>query len=223
MIDLVSPAVNTRRYQSPLRQQQAAATRASVIAAAQELFSKKGYPATTVSEIARAAGVSVDTVYVSVGTKPDLALAAIDTLLGEGTESSSAESRDYVKAIQEQPGARDKLTIYAAAVARLVPRIAPLHEALRKAGDTDQTCAKTWRRLVDRRAANMLTLAAELRATGELRSDLTDEQVADIMWSMNASEYWLLLQQRSWDAVDYERLLVDVWTRMLLAEPPHPY
>ena len=102
-------------------------------------------------------------------------------------------------------------------MARLVPRTAPLQEALRKAGDSDTDCAATWRALVNRRATNMRLFAADLRATGELRDDLTDEEVADIVWSTNAAEYWLLLKQRGWTPARYEALLADVWSRTLLA------
>jgi len=206
--------VNTRSYDSPRRQAQAAATRSSVIDAARDLFAAHGYSATTVAEIAQTAGVSVDTVYTSVGRKPELLLAAIDAELG----GSDAQQRGYVKAIQEQQSAKAKLAVYAAAVGRRVPRIAPLQEALRKAGETDPACAKAWQQLVNRRAANMLAFAADLRSTGDLRDDLSDTQVADLIWSTNAAEYWLLLKQRGWSRKRYERLLVDMWTRMVLAE-----
>ena len=69
-----------------------------------------------------------------------------------------------------------------------------------------------------RRANNMLRLAADLHATGELRSDLSNEQVADIIWSMNAAEYWVLLvRERSWTADQFAAWLTDAWTRLLLA------
>ena len=102
-------------------------------------------------------------------------------------------------------------------MARLVPRTAALQEALRKAGDTDSECAATWQALVTRRAANMKLFAAELRSTGGLRADLTDDEVADLVWSTNAAEYWLLLEQRGWTPARYESLLVSLWSRMLLA------
>ncbi len=62
----------------------------------------------------------------------------------------------------------------------------------------------------------MRAFAADLRATGGLRPDLTDAEVADLIWSTNAPEYWLLLKQRGWSSTRYEHLLVDLWTRMLL-------
>jgi len=189
----------------------------SVLAAARDLLQDKGYAGTTVADVARLAGVSVDTVYASVGRKPELVLAVIDMVLGGADQPVPADQRDYVQAIRSEPTARGKIEVYAGALARLIPRTAPLQEALRKAGDTDAACAATWRRLVSRRAANMLLFAAELRSTGDLRGDLSDQEVADIVWSTNAAEYWLLLDQRGWTPARYEALLVDVWSRTLLA------
>jgi len=166
--------VKTRRYSSPQRREQAAATRLSVLAAARDLIQDRGYAATTVVDVARRAGVSVDTAYASVGRKSELVLAVVDTVLGGGDEPVPAEQRNYVRAVRAEQTARGKIQIYAAAVARLAPRIAPLQEALRKAGDTDAACAQTWSRLVNRRAANMLLFAADLRSTGDLRADLSD-------------------------------------------------
>ncbi|MEZ5184913.1 MAG: helix-turn-helix domain-containing protein [Candidatus Nanopelagicales bacterium] len=206
--------VKTRGYRSPRRKAQAAATRSAVVAAARDRFFQKGYAATTVAAIARHAGVSVDTVYTAVGRKPELVLAVIDEVLG----GAAAEQREYVQVVRRQQSARGKLEVYAAAVARLVPEIAPLQEALRKAAETDRACSRTWRGLVSRRADNMRLLAAELRSTGEVRRGLMDEEVADILWSTNAPEYWQLLEQRGWNPERYERLLVDLWTRILLTE-----
>ncbi len=209
--------VKTRSYRSPQRRQRAEATRLSVLAAARDLFQDRGYAATTVAGVARSAGVSVDTVYASVGRKPELVLAVIDMELGGGDQPIPAHERDYVQGIGAEPTAQGKIEVYAAAIARLVPLTAPLQEALRKAGDTDAGCLETWRRLVTRRAANMLLFASDLRSTGDLRADLTNQEVADIVWSTNAAEFWLLLDQRGWTPTQYQSLLVDLWSRTLLA------
>ena len=212
----VPKKVKTRSYSSPQRREQAATTRSSVLAAARDLLQDRGYAATSVSDVAHRAGVSVDTVYASVGRKPELVLAVIDMMLGTADEPVPADQRDYVVAIRREPSALGKIKIYAAAVALLVPRIAPLQLALRAAGQTDADCATTWRRLVDRRAANMRLFAADLRSTGDLRDDLTDDEVADLVWSTNSAEYWSLLHQRGWAPARYEVLLVDLWSRTLL-------
>ena len=213
----VPKQVKTRSYRSPHRREQAATTRSSVLTAARDLLQDRGYAATSVADIAHLAGVSVDTVYASVGRKPELVLAVIDMVLGGADEQVLAEQRDYVLAIRTEPSALGKIRVYAAAVAGLVPQTAPLQEALRAAGESDADCAAAWQRLVKRRAANMRLFAADLRSTGELRDDLADEEVADVVWSTNAAEYWLLLEQRDWTPARYQALLVDLWSRMLLA------
>jgi hypothetical protein len=64
----------------------------------------------------------------------------------------------------------------------------------------------------------MRLFAADLRATGELRADLSDDDVADIIWSMNAAEYWsLLVRQRGWKPERFTAFLADAWTRLLLS------
>ena len=51
-----------RAYRSPRREQQAAETRSMVASAAARLFGERGWAATGMREVARAAGVSVETV-----------------------------------------------------------------------------------------------------------------------------------------------------------------
>jgi AcrR family transcriptional regulator len=187
-----------------------------VLTAARELFTAQGYATTTVSDVARAAGVNVDTVYAAGGRKPQLLLAVIDMALGSSDEPVAAAERDYVKAVRSAPTARDKIATYAAALAALLPRIEPLYAALMQAAEKDDECAQVRDALVERRAANMRLLAAELRSTGEVRDDLTDEQVADVIWSMNAPEYFALLRSRGWSSEAYATLLEDVWCAWIM-------
>src|SRR6266536_2157914 len=61
-----------RSYHSPRRQQQAAATRQAILEAALRLFEQRGYPATTMEQVAAEAGVALKTVYVAFQTKSGL-------------------------------------------------------------------------------------------------------------------------------------------------------
>jgi len=70
-----------RTYQSTLRGAQAQSTREAVIAAAGRLFSEQGYAATSIDDIAAAAGVSRATVFTSVGGKPKLLKTALDVAI----------------------------------------------------------------------------------------------------------------------------------------------
>lgn len=207
----------SRRYHAPQRVQRAARTRQAVLEAALDLFTARGYVATTVGQIAERAGVAVDTVYAAVGRKPALLRELLETAISGADVAVPAEQRDYVRAIRAAPDARCKIRVYAAAVGQMAVRTAPIHAALREAAGSDRECAALWREISDRRAANMRLFAADLRSTGELRGDLSDDEVADIVWSMNAPEYYLLLvERRGWSPERFAGYLDDAWSRLLL-------
>jgi AcrR family transcriptional regulator len=209
--------VKPRPYRSPRREEQAAATRRAVLRAARDLFTTRGYPDTTVAEVARRAKVSVDTLYASVGRKPQLLLAVHDMVLGSADEPIPAEQRDYVAAMRAAEGARAKLATYAEAMARLLPRTVPLVESLRVAGQDDAECRRVWDGFNQRRADNMLLLARDLRATGEVRNDLTDEDVAHLVWMTNSPEFYRLSTSGGRTPEQYAATVLDLWTRTLLA------
>ena len=173
-------------YHSPRRAEQAIATRRAVLDAARELFIEHGYAVTTVADIARRARVAVDTVYAAVGRKPALLREVLETAISGSDQAVPAEQRDYVARVRDAKGAREKIETYVAALAEIQPRLAPVYLALRDAAATDPDSAATWREISDRRARDIRAFAADLRATGELRTDLTDDEIADIVWSRTA-------------------------------------
>jgi AcrR family transcriptional regulator len=209
-----------RRYNSARRAQGAAQTRRAVLGAARDLFTEQGYARTTISEIATRAGVAPDTVYACVGRKPILLRELVETAISGSGRAVPAEDRAYVREVQATSTARDKLTLYAQALAEIQQRLGPVFLVVRDAAATDPECQALWSAIADRRATNMGKFAAELRATGEIRDDLTDQQVADVIWSMNAAEYWdLLVRQRAWTPVAFADWLADAWLRLLLRDP----
>ena len=209
--------VKTRRYRSAVREERAERTRRDVLSAARDLFRSHGYAGAAVGDIAARAGVAVDTVYSSAGRKPQLLLAVLDMELAGGDVPVPAAERDYVRAIRAAPTAEEKIATYARALGSLLPRTAPLLDALREAARGDDACAAVLRQVNERRAANMLLFAQDLRSTGRVREDLHDQQVADVVWSTNAVEYYGLLTARGWDGPRFGALLTDLWTRLLLA------
>jgi AcrR family transcriptional regulator len=67
----------TRTYRSELRQRQAAETRTRIVEAAIEVFSENGYQAATFAQIAKRAGVSIETVQKH-GPKTAILWAAVE-------------------------------------------------------------------------------------------------------------------------------------------------
>lgn len=212
----MTDAHKSRAYISRSRRQSADRTRRRILSAAHRLFTTQGYAETSVAQIARRARVSVDTVYAAVGRKPQLLLAVHDMALASGPLPLPASERDYVQAVRRATSAREKIHLYTKALGVLLPTTAPLMNALREAGTTDVECNQMWQAISDRRAANMLLFAAELRSTGELRDDLSDRQVADLVWSTNSAEYYTLLASRGLTPEDFSALLSQVWVRTLL-------
>jgi AcrR family transcriptional regulator len=81
-----------------LRERRAQLTRDEILRAARRLFAERGYARTSVRDIARAAGVSAQTVYDSVGSKQELVLRLNDLIDAEAGVAAivraAAESED---------------------------------------------------------------------------------------------------------------------------------
>lgn len=205
-----------RSYDGSRRRAAAERRRLAVLAAARDLFVEDGYAGTSVQAVADRAGVSLDTVYASVGRKPQLLLAVHDMALAEGPAPVPAEQRDYVRAVREAPTAEGKLRTYAVAMGRVLPRTVPIMRALQEAGATEPDCAAQHEEISARRAANMRLLVADLRSTGELRDDLSDDDAADLVWSLNSPEWFTLVTGRGRTPEQYADLLADVLVHTLL-------
>src|SRR5919202_6396564 len=96
-------AVKTRRYDATRRREQAAATRRRVLDAAQVLFERDGYAATTMAAIASEAGVALKTVYLAFETKSGLLRALWHLRLRGDEEDVPMQERDWLRALLDEP------------------------------------------------------------------------------------------------------------------------
>jgi AcrR family transcriptional regulator len=198
-----------RPYRSPRREQQAAETRAMVVAAAARLFGERGWAATGMREIARVAGVSVETVYASFRSKSELLMAAIDVAVVGDVEPVPLNQRPEFAALGS--GTRQQR---ARAAARLVTgtnqRGAGVVLALREGAASDTELARQMREVEQRRRINVEQGAALI--TGRA---VTPEE-ADGLWAVLAVEvYQLLTGLRGWTVQQYEDWLTGVFDRLL--------
>lgn len=189
----------------------------SILDAARRVFLDKGYAGATMPAIANTAGVALDTVYATVGKKPALFRLLIETAISGNEIDVPAQERDYVRAIRAEADPAGKLRIYAAALRSIQQRLAPLFRVLQGAATVDPELAALWKSISERRAKNMRLFASDLAGTGRLRPDLTVAKVADIIWSMNSPEFYLLMvEDRGWSPQSFEGWLADAWIRLLL-------
>lgn len=209
--------VKRRNYDSTRRGEAAKKTRQRIIDNARELFISSGYAGLTMQQIADRAGVALDTVYTTVGRKPQLIKLLVETAISNTDQAVPAQQRAYVQRIQAAAGARAKLAIYAAAVVDIQGRLAPLVRALEGAARAEPELGAIWRDISERRARNMTVFAADLMKTGEVREELELCRVADTIWATNGPEmYTLLVERRGWAPADFEAWLADTWARLLL-------
>jgi AcrR family transcriptional regulator len=79
------------------------ATRQAILEAAQRLFERRGYPATTMEQVAAEAGVALKTVYLAFATKSGLLRALWDLRLkGDQAEAAVAERPWYREVVEER-------------------------------------------------------------------------------------------------------------------------
>jgi AcrR family transcriptional regulator len=203
----MSDTIVKRRYRSPLRQAQAEATRQRILDAGLVLFAERGYPATSINQVAEAAGVSPETIYSSVGSKRGI----IDALLEQvDAERPVERAREAVIARGGSP--RVILEVYAETAGQFWAAHAQLVEVLRK-GVGDPEIGGAWfEREAGRRA--LFATAVEAWPPGALRAGLDPERAADIAWVLTAEEtYGRLVERRGWPLEDYI-----AWTRAALIE-----
>lgn len=194
-----------RPYASPVRAEQADATRRRVVRAAASLFRRGGYAATSVAAVARDANVSAQTVYNSFGTKAALLKAAYDVAIVGDDDLVPLAERPEVVALYAERDAVDFLRGYAALGRSVAERIGPLAlqiNAGAAAGDPDLVVLRDTTDA--ERLVGTSMVAARVAELGALRTGLTVEAARDRIWALNSIEVWhLLTDRRGWSGQEY--------------------
>lgn len=209
--------VKTRRYDSPKRREQAATTRREILEAAQRLFERDGYAATTIAAIADEAGVAVKTVYVAFETKSGV-LRALWNLLLRGDEGDTpVAERSWYREVLEEPDPRAQLRLNARNSRIAKTRIAGLLGVIRHAAPVDADIAALWRRIQSEFYGNQRAVVELLAGKGALKPELDVDRATDILWALNHPDVWhLLVAERGWTPEQYEKWFRDTTQSQLL-------
>src|ERR671929_1286761 len=100
-----------RRYDSPRRREQAAATRVEILEAAERLFERDGYAPTTMAAIAHEARVALKTVYVAFETKSGVLRALWNVRLRAGREDLPMAEQASYRAVLDEPDPERQLRL----------------------------------------------------------------------------------------------------------------
>jgi AcrR family transcriptional regulator len=214
---MVERAKATRRYDSPRRRAQAAATRADILKAAQRLFEQQGYAATTMEAIAGEAGVALKTVYVAFETKSSLLRVLWNHLLRAGRDATPVAQQEWYREVIEEPDAERQLRLLARNARMAKLRIGGVLEVIRSAAPIDAEIGALWERIEQDFLVNQRAIAQSLDDKGALRPGLDVDAATDILWTLNLSNAWhLLVTKRGWTPDRFERWIFDVARSQLL-------
>jgi AcrR family transcriptional regulator len=207
--------VDRRRARGELLVQ---ASRREILEAAHRLFVERGYVATSIPAIAAEAGVAVQTIYNTVGSKREV-LGGVIELAVRGPRYPATPSQTVGERIRaaSEPGLIVELLVDWLAEAH--GRSAAIYVAIREAAAVDAEAAELEQALADERFGRYGDAARELTRRDGLRAGLTRDQAAATIWTLGHPDtYRYLTQRRGWSARRYRRWLTDALTAALV--PP---
>jgi AcrR family transcriptional regulator len=215
----VGDVKSRRTYSSRLREDQARHTRVRILEAAQRRFTVNGYAATTVESIAREAGVAVDTVYATFGTKREL-LAQLAYFRAAGDDAPVAViDRAGPQAARRETDQRRQIAMFARGVVTIIERVRPVDDILRSAGTIDAAVATLRAHIQEERFSSIRAFAGWLTSNGPLRGGISSGDAATIIWTLTSPEvHQLMRDARGWSRPRYVRWLTDSLTEILLPD-----
>jgi AcrR family transcriptional regulator len=211
----------TRRYHSPRRKEQAEATRGQILEAAERLFVRDGYVGTSMSAIAKEAGVALKTVYLAFQNKSGLLRTLWHLRLRGDEKPVPVGQRPWYRAMLEEPDPNRQIRANQRNGRVVRERMGELFRVIRDSSSVDPEIARLWQTLQSEFYENQKELAKSLHRKKALKQGLGVTHAADIIWTINHPSVFLLLTgERGWTPGRVETWSADLLCRELLREPP---
>jgi AcrR family transcriptional regulator len=216
---MVRMSTPRRPYDSPLRRSQAAATRVAIIEAATRLFIQEGYGATSIDDIAAAAGVSRATVFTAVGGKAALLKTAYDVALVGDDEPVPMPERPWAQGVRRATTAAGMLEAYADVILIVAGRIGAISEAIRGAAAADPEVRTVWEKTEEERHIGARNIVRFAQERGGLRRGLDPDAAADVIWVLNDPGLYVRLVDRcGWTSRSFRDWLARTLRAQLLED-----
>ncbi len=202
-------APSRRRYRSPLRAQRAEETRSAILATATELFVARGWASTGMRDVAREAGVAVETLYSHYPSKRKLFDAVVDrSVTGDGQPVPVAQRPEFLALGRGKRG--DRVAAAAAVLAAIHGRTAPFAKLIRQAAAADAEVAEVLRVTRERQRADVGAGVGLMLGRPPTGDEL------DGAWAIASPEVYLLLVEESgWSPERYQRWMAETLGRIL--------
>ena len=186
-------------------------TRADILDVAWKLFAKKG-TAVSMAEVAEAAGLTRQAVYVHFRSRGGLLVALV--------RRADERADIYVKfraALAEKDPVR-RLDGFLGVWLDFVPSIHPVASTLMRARSEDPEAAAAWADRMESLRGGFRSLAASLRRDGVLAAGWTPAAAADYLWAGSSMQVWELLAiDLDWNAAKTAKTLRASLAKAVLA------
>ena len=207
-----------RPYHSARRAETAKQTRQQIRDAAADLFVRQGITATTMRQVAQAAGVAERTVYTVFPTKAALFNEVIDiATVGDDLPVPVADRAEFRAAQTETEATRAARQLAEHGTA-LLERAGALIIAAIESSGADPEMREFCVRGADAMTANMRSVAQSWERAGLLRPGLDVDRAAAILYTLGSPHvHHLFRREQGWSAERYRDWLVDTITSTVLA------
>jgi AcrR family transcriptional regulator len=204
-----------RQYNSTWRQEQARETQLRIIGAAHDLFVGKGYGSTTIADIARAAGVAVETIYAAFRNKHTLLRQVWYVSVRGDEEDIRLWDRAEIRAVIAEPDLARRFEAQAVVLTAVFRRITPLLLMLQGAVASQPDAAAMLAEFDQMRLDRAGNYARAAAATGQLA--VSEEECRDVLWATLDGDLWhRLVAQRGWSDERFAAWLGRLWISTLV-------
>lgn len=201
------------------RAEKAQANRQRMRAAAQTLFAGRGYSATSMQAIADEAGMAVQTLYFTFGTKRALLSELLDVAVAGDDEPVPTLERPRVLAAIDNPDPVVQLHELAGIAREIYERVAPVLQVVAHAAPGDPEIHELWMTNNAQRAVVMERFITALAGKTPLRDGLDTATAIDVALALQSPElYQFLTVRRGWSPARWEQWTADALVTQLL--PP---
>jgi AcrR family transcriptional regulator len=181
------------------RRDRAKATRLRIIRSAYALFCERGYTGTTMADVAKAAGVAVQTVYFAFHTKSELLSRTYDVAVMGETDPLPPEQQAWYLEMTAQNDVTRAIRLMVEGIGAILVRATPLDTVVRAsaAGDPDSAAVRA---LHERwRAEGYRSMLDLLQAKFGLRRGVAPERATNLMLLyLGMDVYRVLVHDLGW-------------------------
>lgn len=186
---------------------------------ARVLFVGDGYPATTMNRIAEHAGVAVQTLYYTFGTKGQLLCEVVEVTAAGDQDAPPVQQRAWAQDMLAASSGQRVLALAVEHGADIFVRAAPLWPAVAEATG-DPYVARYWQNVTAQRRAGQARMVAKLAELGALRAGLDKHRATDIVVVLFGHDvYRSLVGEAGWSVSEYKTWLLTTLAQQLLQRP----